>query len=253
MILITGAAGKTGRALVKALHSMGINLNNEPIRALVRRPDQAQPMLDLGADEVIVGDLRSQEVLEEALKGIRIVYHIPPNIHPDELLIAQQVIRAAKLNDVERFVYHSVLHPQIEDMPHHWQKMRVEELLFTSGIEFTILQPEVYMQNIFSQWDAIIRNKVYSVPYSTQTRLGLVDLDDIALAAAIVLTEEKHQSAIYELAGPDVIDQDEVAGILSRVTNLNIKAEYQPREAWRYARKGTRIRGLSSQYAIKNV
>ena len=62
-------------------------------------------------------------------------------------------IRAAQSAGVERFVYHSVLHPQVEIMAHHWQKMRVEEQLFESGLSFTILQPAAYMQNVLAGWD----------------------------------------------------------------------------------------------------
>jgi NAD(P)H dehydrogenase (quinone) len=232
MILITGAAGKTGRALVSALHCGDINLNKETIRVLVRRPEQVKSMLELGVQEVIVGDLRSKKVLEQALTGVRIVYHIPPNVHPDEFIIAQLLIQAAQKITLERIVYHSVLHPQIEAMPHHWQKMRVEEMLFTTGIDCTILQPEVYMQNIFSQWATIAHGGVYSIPYSTKTRLGLVDLEDVAMAAAIVLTTDGHQGATYELAGPDVLDQDEVAGILAKVLKMHVKAQVQSRDDW---------------------
>jgi NAD(P)H dehydrogenase (quinone) len=233
MILITGAAGKTGRAVVKALRLDGSIQHLEPIRTLVRKPEQIRSMLDLGVDEVVVGDVRSPEILEKAFNGVRVVYHIPPNVHPEEIPIAGEMLKAAGSAGIERFVYHSVLHPQIETMPHHWQKMRVEELIFTSGIAFTILQPEVYMQNILGQWDVLLQQGVYSVPYATQTRLGMVDLENVGMAAAIVLTQPGHEGAIYELAGPDTLSQDEVAGILSQVLAIPIRAESTPREVWK--------------------
>ncbi len=233
MILITGAAGKTGRAVIKALRLIGSSQNPMPIRALVRRPEQTQSMFEIGVDEVVIGDVRSPEILGKAFRGVRVVYHIPPNVHPEEFAIAEEMLKAAGSAGIERFVYHSVLHPQIEAMPHHWQKMRVEELIFASGIAFTILQPEVYMQNILVQWDTLLKQGVYSVPYATQTRLGMVDLENVGKAAAVVLTRAGHEGAIYELAGPDVLTQDEVATILSQVLTIPIRADALHREVWK--------------------
>ena len=104
---------------------------------------------------------------------------------------ARAVVAAAKAQGVERFVYHSVLHPQIEAMPHHWAKMRVEEMLFAAGFDLTILQPTAYMQNILGAWRGIVDDGVFRVPYPVETRLSLVDLDDVAEAAALVLTTRR--------------------------------------------------------------
>ena len=76
------------------------------------------------------------------------VYHICPNMHPDEVRSASWSSGQQKSLGSEHFVYHSVLHPQIKEMPHHWKKMQVEGLLFKSGLNFTILQPAAYMQNL---------------------------------------------------------------------------------------------------------
>ena len=62
------------------------------------------------------------------------VYHVCPNVSPDEIAIGRVSIAAARSAGVEHFVYHSVLHPQTEAMPHHWLKLRVEEALITSGL-----------------------------------------------------------------------------------------------------------------------
>ncbi len=63
-------------------------------------------------------------------------------------MIGKLVIDEARKAGVKHFVYHSVLHPQTEKMNHHWQKMHVEEMIFESGLPFTILQPAPYMQNL---------------------------------------------------------------------------------------------------------
>ena len=122
MILITGAAGKTGRAVIQRLAA-----NGQRVRGLVRRQEQAILLEQLGVWDTIAGDMRSQTTMDRAVLGARAIYHICPNMHPEETLIGEIVIRAAQSAGIERFVYHSVLHPQIEAMAHHWQKMRVEE------------------------------------------------------------------------------------------------------------------------------
>jgi len=139
VILVTGAGGKTGRAFIRA------SAKTEALRAFVHRAKHVSDLKALGAAEVVHGDMRGQAGLRAALQGIRAVYHICPNMSPDELDIGNLVIEAARTAGVEHFVYHSVLHPQTEKMNHHWQKLRVEEMLFESGLPFTLLQPAPYM------------------------------------------------------------------------------------------------------------
>jgi uncharacterized protein YbjT (DUF2867 family) len=227
VILVTGAAGKTGRAVVSALATHGA-----AVRALVHRPTQVQPMRELGAREAIVGDMRDQAIVERAVRGVRALYHICPNMSPDELIIGQLVVGAARSAGVAHLVYHSVLHPQTEAMPHHWQKLRIEEYLLESGLPYTILQPAAYMQNVLAGWDSIVEDGVYRMPYALETRLGMVDLEDVAAAAAIVLTIPGHQQAIYELSGAEVLSQSEVAAILSLGLGRVVRAEVIPLDMW---------------------
>jgi uncharacterized protein YbjT (DUF2867 family) len=153
-------------------------------------------------------------------------------MNPDELAIGRMAIATARAAGARHFVYHSVLHPQAEAMPHHWHKLRVEELLFESGLDYTILQPAAYMQNVLAGWKAITGQGVYRAPYPVETRLGMVDLEDVAAAAAIVLTEPGHTGATYELAGPEVLSQTEVAAILSQVLQRTVRAEQIPLTEW---------------------
>jgi uncharacterized protein YbjT (DUF2867 family) len=225
MILVTGAAGKTGRAVIRALTAKG-----EAIRALVHRPEQIPSVEALGAQQVVVGDVRLQATMDQAAWGVRAVYHICPNVSPDEVTIGQVAIAAARSAGVKHFVYHSVLHPQVEAMPHHWQKLRVEEQLFESGLSCTILQPTAYMQNVLAHWDQIVEQGIYPMPYAVETRLGMVDLENVAEAAAVVLTEPGHAGAVYELAGAEVLSQTEVATILSQQLGRPVRAEAVPLE-----------------------
>ncbi len=227
MILVTGAAGKTGRALLRALRARGA-----AVRAWVRRPEQAPEVQQLGAQEVIVGDMRRPDRWPEALAGVQKVYHIPPNMHPDEETMAGLALTYARQAGVTHFVYHSVLHPQTEKMPHHWHKLRVEEMIFEAGIPFTILQPAPYMQNLLPYWPTIVGEGVYRVPYAPSTRLSLVDLEDVAEVGARVLTEPGHEGAIYELCGTPGMTQEEVATTLGRVLGRPVRAEKWPLDAW---------------------
>lgn len=222
MILITGAAGKTGRAVTEALAAQG-----EPVRALVRRPSE-----ELAAHEVVVGDIRTPETLAQAMRGVQSVYFICPNMSPDESRLGRLAIRAARTAGVAHFVYHSVLHPQVEAMPHHWQKMQVEEQLFESGLAYTILQPAAYMQNVLAYWLQIVTEGVYRLPYGAKARLSLVDLEDVGAAAAVVLTQPGHLGATYELVGTEPLAQTKVAEVLGEALGRPVKVEATPLVEW---------------------
>ena len=244
MILVTGGAGKTGRAMLRALALLGA-----PSRALVRNEGHAAALQAHGAQEVHVGDMRDPADLRRAVAGVTAIYHICPNMHPDEEAIAANLIAAAEANGVERFVYHSVLHPQTEEMPHHWAKLRVEEQLFRSRLAWTILQPAAYMQNLLAYRAEVAATGRYRVPYPADTRLGMVDLEDVAAAAARVLTEEEHDGAIYELSGAQILTQHEVAAALASVLGRPVVAEQIPLDIWE---ANARSAGLSD-YAVTTL
>ena len=243
MILVTGAGGKTGKAVVKALAARG-----QTVRALVRRKERAAAMMAMGAQEAVVGDMHDEEALRKAMEGAQAVYHICPNVSPDEVAIGRAAISAALAADVQHFVFHSVLHPQAEAMPHHWSKLRVEESLFESGLPFTILQPTAYMQNTLATWDDIL-NGEYVAPYPVETRLSLVDLNDVAEAASTVLTESGHAGATYELVGTPAMTQMEVAEVFCQQFGYPVRAKAMSVETWE---RQARMAGLG-QYQVETL
>jgi uncharacterized protein YbjT (DUF2867 family) len=240
MILITGAGGKTGRSLIQALSQV------ESVCALVHSEAHVSRVKALGAEKVVVGDVRDRATFHSAVQGVRGVYHICPNMSPDEVVIGEMAIEEARHASVEHFVYHSVMHPQTEKMNHHWRKLRVE-LIFESGLPFTILQPALYMQNWSAGWKSIVEEGVLLVPYSVHARFSFVDLEDVAEAARIVLTEQDHLNAIYELAGTAPLSHVEVAEILSHVLKREVQAGREEIRDWR-----SRALGLS-EYATKTL
>ena len=228
MILVTGAGGKTGRAVISALVAL-----RQPVRALVHREGNVPAVESLGAKQVVVGDMRSKTVVADALREVDSVYHICPNVNPDEVSMGKIAIDAASAAQVDLFVFHSVLHPQIEAMSHHWSKLRVEEALFESKLPFAILQPAPYMQNILGEWQAITERGVYAVPYSVEDPMSLVDLEDVARAAATVLCEPDYSGGTYEIAGPAVLSPREMASIIGGRLGRDVRAEQISTEAWK--------------------
>ncbi|BAJ62608.1 SDR family oxidoreductase [Anaerolinea thermophila] len=244
MILVSGAAGKTGLAVTRALSTRG-----KRVRAWVRCEAYRQRALGQGAAEVVVGDLRNPQDWQNALHGVEAVYHICPNMSPDEESIAAAMLEELCRLEGVQLVYHSVLHPQVEAMPHHWAKMRVEERIFASGVPFTILQPSAYFQNLLAFRQSILEQGCLSIPYSVQARLSMVDLQDVAEAAAQVLCEDGHAGAIYELAGPQPVSHEQVAQSLSRLLRRPIQAQTIPLEDWV---KQAQRAGMSA-YAVETL
>ena len=223
-LLVTGAAGKTGLAVIRALAK-----RQTAVRALIRRESQRESVMAAGASSVVVGDMMKTAVYYQAAANCRAIYHICPNMHPDEIENGRVAIAAAQAAAVQQFVYHSVMHPHIEAMPHHWRKMRVEELLFASGLPCTILQPAAYMQNISASWPQITGNGIYRglyrVPYAITAPFTLVDLHDVAQAAATVLCEDGHIGGIYELAGAERLTPAQMAAAMEQQLSQSVRAE----------------------------
>ena len=255
MILVTGAGGKTGMTLVKTLSKV------ESVCAFVHREEHVSILKSLGAQKVIVGDFLDESAIRFALQDVRAVYHICPNMNPDEVGIGRLVINEARKAGIEHFVYHSVLHPQIEVMNHHWQKLRVEEMLFESGLPFTILQPAPYMQNLSAGWKSIVQDGILRVPYSIESKFSFIDLEDVAEVASIVLTQPNHINVIYELVGTLPMSHAEVAEIFGRVLKRDVRAEKEEIGDWRYRaeRSERSLRAQSkralemSEYALENL
>jgi len=241
MILITGAGGKTGITLIKMLSKV------ESVCAFIHHEQHVSILKALGVEKIIVGDLHDETAIRSAMRGVQSIYHICPNMNSDESLIGQFLIKEASNVGVEHFIYHSVLHPQTEKMKHHWAKLRVEEMIFESGLPFTILQPAPYMQNLLASWKSIIEDGVLRVPYSINSKFSFVDLEDVAQAAKIVLTGPNHRNATYELAGTEPMSHVEVAEIMSIVLNRDVRAEKQAIASWKLRTKGM------NQYATENL
>lgn len=219
MILVTGAAGKTGQEVVRRIAEAG-----ETVRAMVFRPGHVDAIAGLGVHEVLVGDLLDETSLMRSLDGVRAVYHICPNVHPREVEIGEAVISGASGAGVDHFAFHSVLYPEVEAMPHHWLKFRVEQMLKESRLPFTILRPCAYMQNLLPQIPRMAAHGRLEVPYDVEAKFSLVDLRDVAAAAAKVLSESGHEGNTYELCGPEPISHRRMAWTFGSVLGRSVEA-----------------------------
>ncbi len=218
-VLVTGASGRTGRRVVGALAKTELE-----VRAFIRRADAATEMEALGADQIALGDLFDGESLGDALAGCGQVLHICPPMHPKEAELARNVTDLCQRHGVGRLVLYSVLHPLATEVPHHARKLAAEQYLVNSGQPYTILQPARYMQHLAPIWNRVLETGIHDMPFSVETRFSVVDLGDLADAAAIVLSGDGHEGATYQLAGPQALDQRDMAGIISEVVGRPVHA-----------------------------
>lgn len=218
-VLVTGASGRTGRRVVSALAKTGLE-----VRAFIRRAEVATEIEALGADQISLGDLFDGDSLADALAGCEQVIHICPPMHPEEAALARTVTDLCQRHGVGRMVLYSVLHPLATEVPHHARKLAAEQYLVNSGQPYTILQPARYMQHLVPIWNRVLETGIHNMPFSVEARFSVVDLGDLADAAAIVLSGDGHEGATYQLAGPQALNQSDMAGIISEVVGKPVQA-----------------------------
>lgn len=224
-ILVTGAGGMTGKALVKSLKKHDVE-----IRVMVHRENQRESFLALGVTEAIAGDAMNPDDIRRAVKGIDKIYHICSTAHPQEDEIGLLIIDEAKRQHVVHFVYHSVLHSLFEDLPHHKRKQTVEKYLINSGIPYTILQPAALMQNLMMSRDNLLQEGVFLQKFfvSDKTRINLVNLDDVAEIASRILTESGFEYASYEICGPHNLSLTDMIASLENVLQHPVRPSFIP-------------------------
>jgi uncharacterized protein YbjT (DUF2867 family) len=218
VIVVTAAGGKTGAAVVRALWSRG-----ERVRALVGS-SQPRPELTALSAEVVATDLTDPAAVEPLLAGAAALYVIWPNFDPEETAGVVALLGAARRAGVPRVVYHSVLRPQIRAMPHHAAKDRVEEALDASGLAWRVLQPCAYADNLDGQLGDVARTGVLRSPWGLGQAQSLVDLRDVADAAAVLLTDDGLDGGTFEAVGPEPLSAPQIAGLLGEWLGRDVRA-----------------------------
>ena len=218
MIVVTAAGGRTGAAVVRALWSRG-----ERVRALVGS-SQPHPELTALSGDVVGTDLTDPAAVEPLLAGADALYLIWPNFDPAETAGAVALLGAARHAGVERVVYHSVLRPQARSMPHHAAKDRVEEALDSSGLTWRVLQPCAYADNLHGQFADVAATGTFRSPWGLAQAQSLVDLRDVAEAAAVLLTDDGLDGGTFEAVGPEPLTAPRIAQLLGEWLGREVRA-----------------------------
>lgn len=222
---MVGATGAKAGLVLPELTKRGVK-----VRALVRHEQRAETARANGAAETVVGELTDPQSLAEAVRDVDGVFHIGPAFAPDESAMGVAMVAAAQAAGVRKFVFSGVIHPSISAMTNHAAKLRVEEALYGSGLDFTVLQPAIFMQNLAANWPDIVGRGRFEMPYSATAKVCWVDYRDVAEAAAIALTSDRLSHGTFELSAPGLVDRMQMAAMVSDVIGRPVVAGEIPLE-----------------------
>ncbi len=207
MILVTGATGKVGSEAVRVLRERDL-----PVRAFVRSAAKAQDLAGLGA-EIAEGDLESVTSIDAALAGVTSVILVSPGAVAQEQNVIASAARAAVGHVVK---VTSDASPDSPIARRRWHA-EIEAALVASGLNYTLLRSNAYMQNFLALAPAIAQTDSFGSSTGTG-RIGLVDARDVgAVAAAVAATPAEHVGQTYWLTGPELISYPDGAAVLSEV------------------------------------
>ncbi|OZM77516.1 SDR family oxidoreductase [Pseudonocardia sp. MH-G8] len=240
-VLVTGATGTVGSALVTALRSRGA-----AVRAMTRNPDHPVP----GADTV-VADLRDPASIAAALDGVDAAFLNSPSAE-DAAALQIRFADIARDAGVHRLVLLSQ-YAAHADSPvrflrwHAEVEAHVQEL----GLDHTVLRPNLYMQGLLG-FAGTIAQGWFGAPIG-DTAVSAIDARDIADTAAVVLTGTGHAGRTYTLTGPRAVTHDEIAHALSGATGRAIAFQDSSAEQFTAALTGVlppwQLAGLVEDYA----
>lgn len=228
MILITGASGNAGGAVLREVLKIGSGA-----RAMYRSKEDSAKVPQ-GATAVIA-DFAAQQSLSRALEGIDTVYLVCSPVR--ELVeLESNMIDASHKAGVKHIVLNSALGAGdfAKSFP-SWHR-KVEDKLKGSGMDFTILRPNGFMQNLISYFAPSIRAEGAFYQSTGSAKVSHIDLRDIAVAAAKILSSPAHHSGkIYELNGPEALSYAEIAEEISKATGRKVQYVDIPANAQRKA------------------
>jgi uncharacterized protein YbjT (DUF2867 family) len=223
-VLMVGATGRHAHWVLRELTQRGVE-----VRALVRNAERAKVARRNGAAEAVIGDLTDPSTLGDAVAGMQGVFHIGPAHAPAEADMGLAMVDAARAAGVRKFVYSGVIHPSISAMTNHAAaKLPVEEALYSSELDFTVLQPARFVQNFERSWKDIVEHDRLAQPYSLAVKMCSVDYRDVAEVAALAMTGGELSYGTFELSAPGMLDGYQTAAILSEILGRPIAAVQIP-------------------------
>lgn len=212
MILITGATGQLGRAVIDALIQQQ-QVAPSKIVAIARNADKAQSLVQLGV-QVRIADYSRAEGWDQALAGAERVLLISSSEIGQRVQQHRNVIEAAKRAQIKLLAYTSVLHADKSGLGLATEHRATEQAIQESGLNFVLLRNGWYIENYTMGIPAALAHGAV-IGCAGEGRISAAARKDYAAAAAVVLTSEKHDGKIYELAGNNAFTMAEFAATLS--------------------------------------
>ncbi|PTA45040.1 NmrA family transcriptional regulator [Micromonospora sp. RP3T] len=225
-MLVTGATGRIGRAVIDQLVDAGV-----PVRALVRRPESAATLPT--TVEVVTGDLTVPESLDAALTAVSAVFLVwtaPPHT-------ASAVVDRLAAHP-RRVVYlsapHRTPHPFFrQPNPMATLHARIEQLIAATGLDATIVRPGMFASNALHWWaPAIRRDAVVRWPYGA-AETAPVDDRDVAAVVARILSDNGPAGGDHVLTGPESLSQAEQVSLIGAALGRPIAFEDLPPDEFR--------------------
>ena len=239
MILVTGAGGTVG-----ALVALELKALNRKTRLAFHSEEKVRKAIAQGQDAVAL-DFSRPETLGPALAGVDTVFLLGTGgLGQAEGEI--NVIREAKAAGVRKIVKLSAWAADTEAFAIGKIHRVAERELERSGLDWTILRPNGFMQNFVNYMSGSIKAQGAFYQPAADAKISHIDARDIARVAAAVLANPGHESKAYELTGPAALSYGDAAGVLSRV--LGRKINYVP-VSDEAARAGMMSAGIPDFYA----
>ena len=212
MILITGASGNVGREVLKQLAQSG---------ARVRAALQSQGKAPVPADvEVAIVDYNRPGTLTAALNGVERVFLVgPPTAQLPEL--ERKAVDVIASSRIRHLVKLSAMGGRGAIFPR--QHAESEDYILSSGVPYTFLRPNGFMQNFVNYSAPTINRDNAFYGSEGDGHVSHIDIRDIAAVATRVLTEDRHIGKIYTLTGPEALSNTRIAEILSNVLGRQIR------------------------------
>jgi uncharacterized protein YbjT (DUF2867 family) len=227
-ILVTGASGNIGSEVVNLLLAVAPAVS---IKADVHSRQNVKKVKDGDRVKVIPIDYNESDTLRQALKDVDKLFLLTPDV-PNAAHLASNAVSEAKKAGIRHIVKQSVMGADLEaDVGTMRLHRQVEEIIEQSGIPFTFLRPNEFMQNFINFHSPSIKgNNAFYIPLE-DAKVSLVDVRDIAAVAVKSLTDEDlHKNKTYLITGPEALSYHQVAEILSnrigrKINYVNISDE----------------------------
>ncbi|WP_207513943.1 SDR family oxidoreductase [Longitalea luteola] len=215
-ILLTGATGSVGSQLVKRLAALHV-----PFKALVRPGNKSDFLKSIPQATIITGDLADPSGLDQALQGIEKVFLLTDSSAQAEELqlnLVNAAHRAGVLHIVKLSQFAAEADSPVRFLRYH---AHVENRIKNLGMAYTFLRPNLFMQGLIALKDYIKHEAKFYAAVGNAA-ISLVDVRDIAVVAAVVLTEPGHENKTYNITGGESLTHYEMAAIFSAELGRNI-------------------------------